>query len=138
MKYIIKYLKTILATLTIFSTFATAMANNEQHKELKMSTGEIIEIVIYSTKGGVNPTEHLMKSNAIGQVLAKMDGFVKRDFTQDLEGKWVDLVYWRDLDSAQHAASIFPTLPEALSFIDDINDSDMQMLHTSILSTIKK
>lgn len=126
----------IIAVLLLASGVSSAMDSNPQPRESKLNRADIIEIVIYTTKPGVSPSEHLKKAMKAGQVLATLDGFIARHFTRDSEGKWVDLVYWRDMESAKKAAEIFPTVPECLDFIDDINESDMQFMHTSILSAI--
>jgi hypothetical protein len=95
----------------------------------------VVEIVIYKIKKGVNEDEHITRAIEVAKSLSKLDGFVGRNFTKDSEGKWVDLVYWKDMTSAKNAASVFPTLPECQEFLADINEDDIQYIHTSVLKT---
>jgi hypothetical protein len=129
-------LNLVLALLLVVLCSSTSIASSKSNKELILNKANIVEMVIYTTKDVVDQSQHVKKAEAVGSILAKMDGFVGRHFTQSTDGKWVDLVYWESLDAAKRAADMFMTLPETQSFIEDINESDMQFFHTSVLSTI--
>ncbi|MDP3705149.1 MAG: hypothetical protein Q8R24_04475 [Legionellaceae bacterium] len=132
----INRLTVVIALLLVIMQSSLAMTGNQPHKELTLKTTGVIEMVVYTTKDGVSQSEHLKRSEKAGHALAEMDGFVGRHFTRGADGKWIDLVYWRDLEAAQRAADVFVTLPESQGFMADMNDSDMQFIHTSVLSTI--
>ena len=111
-------------------------ANTLQQQELVMPKATIIEMVIYTTKDGVDVEQHRQKAAAVAELLAKMPGFVSRNFSKSTDGKWVDLVYWENMQFAKTAAAKFMDIAETQSFIADINEDDMQFLHTEILSSI--
>ncbi|MEH6442731.1 MAG: hypothetical protein V7784_02445 [Oceanospirillaceae bacterium] len=40
-------------------------------------------------------------------ILAQLDGFIKRDLAQRADATWVEVVYWRDMKSAEEGLATF-------------------------------
>lgn len=61
----------------------------------------VVEWAPFRVKPGVDDNTLLAASEALQRdFLAHQPGFVRRELLRGAEGQWVDLVYWRDEDSA--------------------------------------
>lgn len=98
-----------------------------------MKQARVVEVVIYQTKMGIKDQEHLKKSESISHVLSKFNGFVARQFSRTADGKYIDLVYWTDLSSAEKAANIVKTIPQCQMFFADIESKSIEFMHSNIL-----
>lgn len=107
----------------------------EKNKRINMDQATVIETVIYQTNPGVNDKEHLKKAVAISPILEKFPGFISRQFSKTADGKWIDIIYWRDLSSAQQAAEEVKTIPECQVFFAEMDEKTMRFMHSKILST---
>ena len=137
MNVLLLFLKLITLSFLVAPIGAACGISDQQvvsNKELIMKTAGVIEIVIYATKEGVIESDHIKKAARITQLLANFDGFVSRHFTREANGKWIDLVYWQDMSSAMNAADTFTTLPESQEYLADIDEKDIQFMHTTILN----
>ena len=93
-----------------------------------------LEMVEFRGKEGVSSAEMLDKASRLHGVLADMDGFIERHLAQGDDGKWVDLVYWRDLASARAAADAVMKIPAAQEFFALIDQESMRFVHLEIRS----
>ena len=67
----------------------------------QMVAAGVVEWAPFRVKAGVDDSTLLAASEALQRdFLAHQPGFVKRELLRGAEGQWVDLVYWRDEDSA--------------------------------------
>lgn len=64
----------------------------------------IVELAPFKVASGVT-REAVLEASALLQkdFLMLQPGFIKRELLQSGESEWLDLVYWRDHDSAQQA-----------------------------------
>ncbi len=90
-------------------------------------------VVIYSTKAKVQRIDHLKRAKAISIFLAKQNGFISRRFSQTSDEKWVDIIYWKNLDSAEKAAEVVKNIPECERFFSDTDQKHMEFMYTEIL-----
>ena len=93
---------------------------------------EVVEMVIFSTKNGVADKDVLARSQAINSVLREQGGFIHRTFCQRDDGKWVDIVYWDNLDNARRAAEYVMKDDICMSFFKLIDQQDMDFRHLHI------
>jgi hypothetical protein len=112
--------------------FLVACDSKNEDKKLSMNQAAVIEVVTYQTKVGIKDAEHLKKASAITPILAKFDGFITRQFGKSTNGKWVELVYWKDLSAAQKAADAALTIPECQAFFADIDQQKMDFMHSVV------
>ncbi len=104
-----------------------------QNKENSIDKKSVTEIVIYSTKAEVQRIDHLKNAKAISIFLAKQNGFISRRFSQAPDGKWMDIIYWKNLDSAEKAAEAVKDIPECERFFLDIDQKYMEFMYTETL-----
>lgn len=89
-----------------------------------------IELVIFSTKPGVDERAFLAAVEQTNEVLQRFPGYLHREvaYTSDT-GQWVDIVHWADRESAMAAAAAFGDLPEVRSFVGAIDFERVTMFH---------
>jgi hypothetical protein len=65
------------------------------------AAGAIVEWAPFRVRAGVDDATVLAASEALQRdFLASQPGFVSRELLRGADGQWVDLVYWRDEESA--------------------------------------
>lgn len=111
---------------------ACSVKHDDKNKLPNMNQAGVIEIVIYQTNPGVNDKKHLVKAASMTLVLSKFNGFISRQFGKNTDGKWVDLVYWKDLSSAKFAANSVAGIPECQAFFSDIDAKKMEFMHSIV------
>jgi hypothetical protein len=91
--------------------------------------GFVIELAEGRVKEGVEPQEYLRASDNLMADLNGLEGYIRRELWQGEDGRFVDIVYWESLESAQRAAEIFPSLPSAQPFEALLDISSLSMRH---------
>lgn len=91
-----------------------------------MST--VIEVVLFASKPDATPARVRAAAGALAPVLAQLDGFISRELAYD-GSRWVDIVHWRDMDSALAASRAVATLPACQPFFSLIDPQSITMLH---------
>ncbi|KAA3607176.1 MAG: hypothetical protein DWQ01_15865 [Planctomycetota bacterium] len=91
----------------------------------------VLELVLFRTKEGIDRASFERHAEASQQGIADLPGFESRQLWQSPEGTWLDLVRWKDLQSARKAAEIVMTLECCQAFFAGIDPESIQMLHFS-------
>ncbi len=120
------------ALIFIAMSFFGCSYSCQKNKPVNDKIG-VTEIVIYKTKVGVQRTDHLKKAKAISTILAQQDGFIARQFSQTSDGKWMDIIYWKNLSLAEKAAEAVKNIPECELFFSDIDQKHMEFMYTETL-----
>jgi hypothetical protein len=67
--------------------------------------GTVLEFVVFKLNEGVSRGQFLGTVDAVSSWIGTQPGFVSRVLCHDAEGdRWIDLVWWRTLEDAHHAA----------------------------------
>lgn len=67
-----------------------------------------------------------------------LEGFISTQLAQDADGKYINVVKWRDMECAKAAAQNFMTYAEVQDFISVIDPEGMKMHHYEIDFEIKE
>ena len=89
----------------------------------------VIELVTFSVNKGVTDAQIKLAAKKITPTLKKLSGFKSRSFVHDQNGKWVVIVYWKNMKSALSASELMMKNETALSFFSLINKKDMTITH---------
>lgn len=89
----------------------------------------VVEIVVFSSNKGVSDSAMKRAASNVMPTLRKMPGFKDRAFSKSSNGKWIDVVQWQSLDSANAAAEKIMMSPTAATFFGLINQNDMSIKH---------
>ncbi len=99
---------------------------------------EVLEVVeFYQTKQ--SSKEGFLAAAQKALSFAKsLEGFISTELAQDGDGKYINVVKWRDMECAKSAAQNFMTYAEVQDFISVIDPEGMKMHHYEIDFEIKE
>ena len=98
-------------------------------------TKQALEIVEFQLNEGVSIEAFLSEIEDIKPFITSLDGYIEQHTARNEKGLWVDVVRWRDLDSALAAAKAFETSEEVKAFAQMINYSTIKMQHYEVEKT---
>lgn len=93
---------------------------------------DVIEIVQFQTKKGVQPTDFIRAAEPIGSWVMSQPGFRYRSLSQDEHGVWRDVVYWNSMDNAKKASDAFMRDNGQSEFMNMIEASSVEMSHSQV------
>ncbi|MDH4048463.1 MAG: hypothetical protein OEW68_14515 [Gammaproteobacteria bacterium] len=94
-----------------------------------------IEVVIFKAKAGVSDSQLQTAALAVTVILKEMSGFISREFGASEDGKYIDIVHWKDLTSAKAAAEKVMSIPKCGEFFGLIDQKkQMQFMHFNKVS----
>ncbi|MCV2366541.1 hypothetical protein [Roseateles oligotrophus] len=94
-----------------------------------MSEQQAIEVVIFKGVDGVTPEQMRAAAHKVAPRLQALAGFVSRSFGIGADGRYVDIVHWQDMASAQGAAKEVMDCPQCREFFALIAPESVQMMH---------
>lgn len=93
------------------------------------STIGTIELVIFKTKVNVTKQKVIDSSKLVDTILKDFDGFISRKLAVSNDGTWSDIVYWKDLKSAEYAGQEVLKNTTCQKYFSLIDEKNMQFLH---------
>jgi len=87
-------------TLCLITIWAFACSGKME----KMETAKIIEMVNFSINKGIDIEEGKSAMISLSDFVSKQPGFIGRKTSISEEGRFLDIVYWADLESALRAS----------------------------------
>jgi len=88
-----------------------------------------IEMVIFKTKTPFSDEQVVEALSSIDPVLQTYEGFISRQISKNMDGHWMDLVYWENLELAHKAAAQVMKDDKAAGAFSVIDENSMQMYH---------
>jgi heme-degrading monooxygenase HmoA len=92
-------------------------------------SADTVEIVVFSVKAGVSDEGLLHTASQMQATIESWDGFISRDLVRIGNDKWVDIVHWRDMDSAISAQQKAMESDTCLNFFSLLDDSKQEIYH---------
>ena len=130
-----KQLLILLTTITFFSCGNQNNSNMEKKERQEVGT---IELVIFKTKPEFCQKEVIEAANAVNPVVKKFKGYISRKLAVSKDGTWTDIVYWTDLESAEHAAQEVMKSEICQKFFEMIDEKSMSFMHLNPVIENKK
>ncbi|MCW5518121.1 antibiotic biosynthesis monooxygenase family protein [Muriicola sp. Z0-33] len=122
-------MKNLLILITTITMLSCSNQNNSKiEKKMKQKTGTI-ELVIFKTKPEFSHKEVIEAANAVNPVVEVFDGYIGRKLAVSTDGTWTDIVYWTDLESAEHAAQEVMKSETCQKFFGMIDEESMTFMH---------
>jgi len=81
-----------------------------------MSKAKIIEIVLFKTNEGVNPEEFKVEMTKYNDFLKSCDGFLSRKIGVSIDGQYLDIMHFADLNSCNACAEKFMHDADLMAF----------------------
>ncbi|MDN3638082.1 hypothetical protein QWY82_04575 [Simiduia curdlanivorans] len=96
---------------------------------------DVIEIVQFETKKGVQATDFIRAAEPIGSWVMAQPGFRYRSLSQDEQGLWRDVVYWSSMENAKKASDAFMRDNAQSDFMVMIEESSLVMNHSRVMQS---
>lgn len=110
------YLKPILAGVVLLISANATLA-------------ETVEVVVFKAKNGVSDDAILSSAKGMLSTLKSWDGFISRELINTGNQKWIDVVHWRDLESAKAAQHKAMESDSCLLFFSFLEEDGEQIFH---------
>lgn len=107
----------LLLTLSIFSGHSQA---------------QTVELAYFKQNNGVSEQQILRAAKAMESTIEKWQGFESRELVYLGEKKWVDIVHWNNMESAQAAAHKAMNSSVCLTFFALIESTQSDMQHGEV------
>ena len=96
-----------------------------------------IEVVTFRVKAGISKEEAGEKLSTLNEIVETYDGFIKRIFSVNEEGQWIDIVHWTSKELALKAAEDVAKNQKAGAVFEIIDESSISMNHYEIINSFK-
>ncbi|ATC96617.1 hypothetical protein [Pseudoalteromonas tunicata] len=94
-----------------------------------------LELVSYTLKNQVLPTDLATVNNAVNDFLLQQPGFIYRSCSADDKAVIFDVVYWQDEQSAKRAGDAFIAHPAGQALIALCDEHSVEMRQMALLSS---
>lgn len=85
-----------------------------------------IEVAVFKAKAGVSDSQLQTAALAVTPILKERPGFISREFGAPEDGKYIDIVHWKDIPSAKAAAEKVMSIPKCGELFGRIDRNQMQ------------
>ncbi len=119
---------TSLFTTLFFSLLIIAFSLNAKAGSSSQTT-IATEVVIFEARDTVTNDTLLAAAKAMEKTIQSWDGFINRELVEIGNGKWIDIVHWQDMASAQAAQEKAMHSEICFTFFSLIKEDNMQMFH---------
>ncbi|WP_225768891.1 hypothetical protein [Inquilinus sp. Marseille-Q2685] len=89
----------------------------------------VTEVVLFRARPGIAVETVVGAAEGSRAALAGLDGYIDRSFGIGADGLFGDIVRWRDLASAEAAATAAPALPGFDRFMQAIDGPSVRLYH---------
>ncbi|MCK8520037.1 hypothetical protein M0D21_00545 [Aquimarina sp. D1M17] len=93
------------------------------------SEPKVIEVVMFEANPGYSISDIEQALTSLNDVVKLYYGFIERTTASNGEGKYIDIVYWTDMDSAKSAAEDVMKNDKAAKAFEVVKPSSVQMYH---------
>ncbi len=101
----------------------------EQNFMSMKSEPKVIEVVMFEANPGYSISDIEQALTSLNDVVKLYYGFIERTTASNGEGKYIDIVYWTDMDSAKNAAEDVMKNDKAAKAFEVVKPSSVQMYH---------
>jgi hypothetical protein len=90
-----------------------------------------IEVVTFKLKNNVTAQQLELSHEGVNSFCVAQPGFLYRSLSEDDQGTWFDIVYWKDVESAKAAGEAFMADERCQNLSKLIDDTSVVMRHMS-------
>lgn len=121
--------------LSMFLCCATTFSQNHNLMKDKPYS---IEIVLFEVVPGYSVEQAKKAITSLNDIVKLYDGFIDRTTASNIDGKFIDLLYWTDIKSAKLAGEDIMKNPKALEIFEIIKPESMQMFHMDVFNQFEE
>ena len=101
-----------------------------------MDQNNVVEQVIYKIKEGISESDFIRQNESLNKWVMDQPGFLYRSLTKAPDDMWIDIVYWKNMESAQKAAETFSSAPECAQVMQAIVEDSVSISHLDVVLQI--
>lgn len=128
-------MKNLIIGLTVLTALSCKQSDT---KKSNMEQAKIIEMVMWNSVEGINLEDAKKSITKLNEFVSKQPGFVARKTSLAEDGKFLDIVYWTDLNSAKAASEKAMKTEELIPIFSTIDQKEMVFQHFEIFNEMKK
>lgn len=128
-------MKNLIIGLIVLTAFSCKQSDK---KENKMGKAQIIEMVMWKSVEGIAQEDAKKSIAKLNAFVSEQPGFVARKTALAEDGKFLDIVYWKDLKSAKDAYEKAMKTEELIPIFSTIDQKEMVFQHFEIFNEIEK
>ena len=128
-------MKKLIIGLIVLSAFSCKQSDT---KKSNMEQAKIIEMVMWKSVEGIAPEEAKKSITKLNDFVSKQSGFIARKTAMAEDGRFLDIVYWTDLESAKDASEKAMKTEELMPIFSTIDQTEMVFQHFEIFNGIEK
>lgn len=98
----------------------------------------ILELVTFRLMDDVSEKRFSAAVRSVDEFLAEQAGFLARQVMTAEDGGRVDLVWWKDLESAQEAARAIREAPRAEPFLACLDPGSIRVSHSELAHSVPR
>lgn len=98
-----------------------------------MEKCNVVEQVEYRLNKAVSEVDFIALNKKVSEWAMQQPGFLYRSLTKSSDDKWIDIVYWEDMDTAQKAADAFHSTTDCQEIMQYIVEESVVMKHFDVM-----
>ena len=115
------------SSLTKFFTATTFLLLSQ------FAQAETMEVVVFNTKSNITNQQVTNAAKLMLETLQSWDGFQSRELVLVGDEKWIDIIHWKNLESATMAQEKAMKNKICLAFFSLIDEKQQQFYHGEIV-----
>ena len=127
-------MKNLIIGLIVLATFG---CNQPGTKKVKMGQAKTVEMVLWKAKEGISTEEAKIAIVKLNKVVASFPGFISRTTSIAEDGQFLDIVLWKDLESALKASDQVMKNEDLIPIFNTIEEKEMIFKHFEIFNAHK-
>lgn len=90
---------------------------------------KVVEVALFEINKGFTEKETKEALTSLNDAIKLYHGFIERITAKNENGKYVDIIYWKDINSAKAAATDLAQNEKAIAVFSIIKSKSVQMYH---------
>ena len=127
-------MKKVIIGLIVLIAFS---CNQSYTKKSEMEQVKIIELVLWKSVEGISTEDAKKSITKLNNFVGKQHGFLGRKTALAEDGKFLDIVYWTDLNAAKVASERAMRNEDLIPIFNNIDQKEMVFQHFEIFNSIK-
>ncbi|GAA0721589.1 hypothetical protein GCM10009430_23070 [Aquimarina litoralis] len=97
-----------------------------------------MEVVLFEVNPEYSTKQAKEALTSLNDIIKLYDGFIDRTTASNKDGKFIDLLYWKDGNAAKKASEDIMKNPKAIAIFEIIKPETMQMYHLDVFNQFEE
>jgi len=104
-------------------------AKNSKKPVLMTREPSIVEVILFEANPSYSKKEVEKALISFNEIIKVHSGFIERKIANTKDGKYIDILYWNDMNSAKRAGDIINKDPKANELFKVVKQESIQIFH---------